>query len=54
MMAVLNIFEALVHVATARKDADLTRGAARRILVTVSLLFAALTLAAMLFGFGNA
>jgi hypothetical protein len=53
-MAVLNLLEAVVHVATARKDAELTRGGARLILVTVSLLFAALAVAAMLFGFGNA
>ena len=53
-MAVLNLLEAVVHVATARKDAEFTRGGARLILVTVSLLFAALAVAAMLFGFDNA
>jgi hypothetical protein len=53
-VAVLNLLEAFVHVATARSDAELARGAARLVLVTVSLLFAALAVAAMLFGFGDA
>jgi hypothetical protein len=53
-MAAMNLLEAIVHVATARRDAEITRGGARIILVTVSLLFAALALAALLFGFSNA
>jgi len=53
-MAMLNLLEAAVHAATARKDATSTRGGARLVLVTVSLLFAALALAALVFGFDHA
>ena len=53
-MAMLNVFEAGVHLLTARRDAQTVPGKARFIVVAVSLTFAALAITAFVLGIDHA